>query len=298
MKKILENTSIVFSLTIIIAIIYPDLAKPLGALITPVLIIAMTLSLREVKFDLKDLKSSRNQVFISVFMNYFILTAFTLAIGFAFIDDLEYLKGFIVMAAVPPAIAVVAFAYLLGGNTKVAVLGEILCYILSLFLTPLIILLLLGGSVDLGYLIGLLVVLILFPLLLSRLIRGYKSRLFEYDKVMINICYMVVTYIVVGLNQKDLVTNYIGLLPIFLTLFARTFVIGTIIFVFLKWFKIGFKERITYSLFGSYKNGGATAVIAMMLFGVKAALPAAIQSIFELTYIIYFKRLIQFFNEE
>ena len=195
------------------------------------------------------------------------------------------------MAAAAPAVVIVPFAYLLKGDSKIAVLSEVASYIASLAYTPLLILVLLGVSVDLGEVVKLLVILIIAPLILSRIISRLDSRLFNRSKEAVNLCFFVLSYSIIGLNQHALVYDTLALVPVFIVLFLRTYGTATLTYLLLK--KSVKKERnIVYALFASYKNGGATAAMALLLFGADAALPAGVASIFELSFIIYLEKVL------
>lgn len=298
MRKILENSTIVFTAAILLAVVYPGLAYTLKGFITFSLVLSMTLSMRNVSFSVKAFRGDAGRdVLKAVLINYVLLSALILILSLLFIRDSEYFKGFVVMAAIPPAVAVVPFTYLLRGDVKTSVAAEVACYLLSLILTPLIILLFSGDSVNLEYLMELLLVMIALPLLLSRVLSKMDPRFFSYDKVVMNLCFALISYSVIGLNQQLLFRDMVNLAPVFLIMFLRTFALGTVIYILSRKIKVNEEKSITYALFGAYKNGGATATLALMLFSDKSALPAGIASIFELIFVVYFERLIRFFRK-
>ncbi|MCD5409996.1 MAG: hypothetical protein LRZ87_04475 [Methanocellales archaeon] len=54
---------------------------------------------------------------------------------------------------------------------------------------------------------------------------------------------------------------------------------------------IPYDEMVTYTLFSSYKNLGLTATTSLILFGTKAAVPAAICILLEVLMFIYYSVL-------
>jgi BASS family bile acid:Na+ symporter len=267
---------LIFLSAIILGILLPppDVAKEA---IIPLLIILMTFSTTKLRFRIG--RKLIFHAFNCFLINYIFLTSVIIFASYLLIQNEDHLRGFIVMAAIPPAIGIVPFSFLLKGDVEVAVAGEIFCYLLSLFFAPFLIFLLLSEEIDPLYLLQLLLLLIFLPLLLSRLIPSHPL-----EKIVIPLSFAGIIYIVIGLNQGYLYAPF--LLPLFIVSFLRTFVTGT---SFLLFKRILEREKaITYSLFASYKNLGATAGIAIALFGIEASLPAAIGIIFEIFYIIYF----------
>jgi len=50
-----------------------------------------------------------------------------------------FLSGFVVMAAAPPAVAVIPLTKIAGGNARISLFALVLCYLLSLLIIPLFI---------------------------------------------------------------------------------------------------------------------------------------------------------------
>jgi len=89
--------------------------KPLGL---PALAVVMTLSTTGVRRDL--LRSGRGLWLPAVsglLMNYVMLGGVLLGLSFLMISDVAIHDGFVLLVAVPPAIAVVPFTDFLDGNT-------------------------------------------------------------------------------------------------------------------------------------------------------------------------------------
>ncbi|MBN2517576.1 MAG: hypothetical protein JXB14_01900 [Candidatus Altiarchaeota archaeon] len=293
MKKLLENAAFVFSVAIVLGLVYPEQASVMQNLIIPALILAMVLSMRPITLKPRDLRTYASPILNTLFANYLLLSGLVLILSFLLIQDPNQLKGFIIMAAAPPAVAIVPFTYLLCGDSKIAILGSAFCYLCSLFLAPLIILAFLGVAVDPAYLEWILILLVLFPLIVSRPLARLNWRVFDYSKAITLLSLALVTYSVIGLNQKVLVLDPISLSPIFLILLVRTFVTGSLVLLLLRKAKVNPVSSITYSLFSSFKNAGATAAIAIALLGPEAALPAGVSSIFELSFFVVLKRLVK-----
>lgn len=290
-KDIFESTSLLFSLAIVLGLAFPRWAQNQESLIVFFLIVAMTFSLRKVKFRKEDIQNSWNEALKLFAINYGFLSFFIIALSYFLINDPSYFRGFVVLAAVPPAIAIAPFTYLLGGNLKKSMLGKGFSYLASLFLMPFIILVFIGTSVKIFPLIKNLVIFIILPLVLSRLLSYFetkdkdksKQKNQDYSKIVINLSLFMVVYLVTGTNQYILTTETVSLLPVFLVVFLRTFVAGTLVFFFAK--------NISYSLFGAYKNIGLATVISISLFNDAAAIPAAVSCVFETLFIVFFRQM-------
>ena len=96
------------------------------------------------------------------------------------IREEELWRGFVIVAAVPPAVAVIPFTGFLNGNVTFSLIGTLAAYLGALVITPLIALGFLGTSlVDPVKLSTIMIELILLPLILSRILiwTGMAARI-------------------------------------------------------------------------------------------------------------------------
>jgi predicted Na+-dependent transporter len=290
MHTLFEDTRIVFTAAILASLAYPNLAQPLQWLITPSLVVAMTLALRNLDFTAIRKGEYAKPVFTALSMHYVVQNVIILSAAFILVKDFDYLAGFIVMAAVPPAVSVVPFTYLLEGDYYTSTIAEVLAYLISLVFTPLLIMVFLGSLVNISYLLQLLVVLIVLPMAVSRVIARVKSGAWKYSKSVITLSFGLITYLIVGLNHETITSTPMSLTPVLTVVILKTFISATMIYHISK--KLGAGHRaITYTLFTSHKNNGAAAVMALTLISVKAALPMAFAAIAEVTYIILLQQI-------
>ncbi|MFH1403315.1 MAG: hypothetical protein ABIH11_03495 [Candidatus Altiarchaeota archaeon] len=288
MPSLTEDTRIVFTAAILFAIAYPGLAGPLKWALTPSLVVAMTLALRGIDYAGLSLSGVRSHVIKSLALHYILLNLLILLSAYYLIEDPEYLAGFIIMAAIPPAVSTVPFTFLLNGDTRLSAVTEVSAYILSLFYTPLLIFTLLEGSIEVSYLIQLLAVLIMFPLVLSRLLAKSECRIWASSKSVITLLFGLITYVILGLNHDLITSDPLSLTPVVTVVFIRTMLIGSLVYYATR--KTG-PAAITYTLFSSYKNNGAAAVIAILLLSVKSSMPMAFAAIFEPVFIIILQNI-------
>jgi len=288
--KVLDDTRVVFAVSILAALTAPQLAKQLEWMIIPALMSAMTLSLTQLRhkniWDPKTLPQS----IAACALNWAVLSSIIFIGSSMLIEDPHYLAGLVVMACVPPAVAVVPFTFLSGGNMKITTQAHVISYLLSLILTPTSIWLLLGGKVDITYLVQLMAFLILVPMIASQALIKAGNPLNKHTKKLVNLSFAPVTYVLIGLNQPQILSDPLGLWPVFTVLVLRTFVVGTIVYYTTR--GLG-RVSVTYTLFSSYKNNGLAAALALSILSPMAALPMAFAAFLEPLFIVYFLILVK-----
>ena len=225
---------------------------------------------------------------IGVFMSYVILGNFIVGLSAFLIHDERLWIGFIIMAAVPPAVAVVPLANSWGGNKIYAVIGTIGAYIGALVIIPIIASGLLDmHSIDITKLIVVATELILLPLLLFKIIvsRGLQDKIKPIKGILIKWCYFLILYTIVGLNRGTIMEQPSSLFPVAAIALASTFLLGFLIEWVGTLFRVSDEKLTSISLLGTLKNCGLAAGLALCLFSKEAALPAAVFMIFMMAYI-------------
>lgn len=263
---IFRDSSLVLLLAIAMGLTLPAPSGLAEVLITPALLLMMSFSLTEIDLRVRgDLRGGLTGFFI----NYVLLSGLILALA-SVVEKESLHQGLVVMAAVPPAVAVLPLTRLLNGDVRLSLYGEALSYGAALFLMPGLIYLFSGrGDVSIEYVARTSAILILLPIIASL----YLKRL-NLDPVLpINLGLFIVTYAVVGLNRGDLLVNAGELAAI---AFMRTFAIGSAIYLLARAAGSSPEKRISYTLFGSYKNLGLAAAVSVVLFGPEAGIPAAV----------------------
>jgi len=289
----LERNELVFFPAIILGLLLPQLSQLLSVYIIPLLVLAMSFSLIQMKFSRDDIASSLPSSIKSFALNYAFLSVFLIAAAYLLIQEPDYFAGFVVLAAVPPAVAVIPFTYLLRGDAKTSLGGEVLCYFLSLIAAPLITLAFLGFMVDIFEIIRILALVILLPLAISIVLRMVPEGILSVRKSVVNLSLGIIIYAIIGLNQAAIFTDTAALIPVFSLLFIKTFVLGVLVFYLFKRFGVSLERNISYTLFSIYKNGGMASAITIVLISAAASLPAALQSIFTFSFLPFFGFLIR-----
>lgn len=295
-KKALKNTVFMFLLATLIAFVYPNLAAYLEQYIVLALILLMTFSLTDVKLRGLDIRADIRSIAMALMLNYVFLSGIILMLTILLIKDIDIFRGFVVMAAIPPAIAILPLSTLLKGDTRLALIANASIYIFSILLVPAILILSLGSSVvEPIQMLMILIELIILPLLLSEFISRttYYEKMKEDRDILINLGFFMVLYVVIGLNRDILLHESRILLIVSIIAFMRTFFSGTLVYKISGMLKVPFERKVTYTLFGAYKNLGLAATIALLLFGVRATIPSAVCILFEVFMFTYFSALMR-----
>jgi BASS family bile acid:Na+ symporter len=281
-----------FLAAFLLGIVLGGYASLLKGYILPALVFIMTLSTTQI--TLSELTHFRNYfrdiLFVFV-INYIFLSGLILSTNYLLIRDPDLYVGFVVMAAIPPAVAVLPFTYLLRGEMMVSLIGTASLYLLALGVAPLISLQFLDvGEIDPLKLFSVLVQLILIPFIASRLLLKWKSfhRVKGHMNSLVNLGFFIVIYIVIGMNRSTFLSHFEILLLVSSIAFLRTFVSGHLVDLFSRFMGIDRERRMSYVLFGSFKNLGVAASIAIILFNERAAIPSAVTIPFELIFFVWF----------
>lgn len=264
--RVLRNSAFVFGLAIFLGFVLPGAARLTEPLVTPSLMLMMAFSLTEV--DLRARGALRGSL-TGFFLNYVLLSGLIVLLAYT-LENNALRNGFIVMAAVPPAVAVLPLTRLLGGDVLLSLYSETVCYLASPILMPAMIFAFTSRTgVSLSYLVETALLLILVPALASRYIRSLPLN----PVLPINLGFFLVTYTVIGLNRGAPWEVIASVAPIAL---ARTFGIGMAVYAAATLAGAKESRRISYTLFGSFKNLGLAAAVSLVLFGPEAAIPAAV----------------------
>lgn len=277
--SLLKNSSFVLVLSILFGLIWPGPAQSAEMLITPVLMIMMAFSLTDVDLRATLGRSSLKSSMLGLALNYGLLSGLILLLSHGLQDE-ALRQGFIVMAAVPPAVAVLPMTRILKGDMHLSLCTEAISYLASLVLMPAIIYAFTRQTgISLAYLVQISLLLILLPALASRVVRRIPL-----DPVLpINLGFFWVTYTVIGLNQGALWGDIGSVSWIAL---ARTLGIGLAVYMAARLIGSDRSHAISYTLLGSYKNLGLAAAVSLMLFGPEAGVPAAISVLAETGFFI------------
>jgi BASS family bile acid:Na+ symporter len=173
----------------------------------------------------------------------------------------------------------------------VSLIGTTSLYLLALVVAPFISLQFLDvGEIDPLKLFSVLIQLILIPFIASRILLKWRffHRVKDHMSIFVNLGFFIVIYIVIGMNRSTFLSHFEILVLVSSIAFLRTFVSGHLIDLFSRLTGIDRQRRMSYVLFGSFKNLGVAASIAIILFNERAAIPSAVTIPFELIFFVWF----------
>lgn len=290
LRLLLQREFILF-LSLALGLFFGQGAKLMEKTVLPALAVIMTLSTMSIPDHIfQEARKIIHNSLIGLGMNYGILTSFFLIFNFLFTKDEALRTGFVLLAAVPPAVAVIPFSVMLNGQSSFALLATVGCYLGALALTPIISVGFLGtGFIKPEKIIVIMAELIILPLICSRLLIWSKiaQRLEPYKGKIVNWGFFLVVYTIVGLNQEIFLRQtFILLIPALIAL-GSTFCLGFIINRVSRSWRIDYPMRINLVLLGTHKNTGLAGGLALALYSEKTALPATITTVFMLIYVIW-----------
>jgi BASS family bile acid:Na+ symporter len=292
LNRLLKNSNLTFLVAFLLGLSFGGYASHLKGGILPALVLIMSFSTTQITFsELIHVKKYIYDILIVFVINYLFLSSLILLANHLLIKDHDLYVGFIVMAAIPSAVAVLPFTYLLKGEMMVALMGSTSLYLLALVVAPFLSFHLLDvEKIDPIKLISVLVQLLLIPFLVSRFLLQWK--VFHQIKgnlnIFVNLAFFLVIYVVIGMNRSTFLSHFDVLILVSFIAFLRTFVSGHLVDLFSRLFGVDRERRMSYVLFGSFKNLGVTAAIAIVLFNDRAAIPAAVTIPFELIFFVWF----------
>ena len=291
MKGLLRNRDFIMMVALAMGLIWGGAAPWSERATLPLLMIIMTLATIGISGStFRSPKALVAPALAGIAMNYFVLGGFLLVLNALLIRDEALQSGFVLLAAVPPAVAVIPFTLFLHGDSTFSLIGTLGGYLGALVIMPVMTVIFLGsGFIDPGRLMMIMIELILLPLILSRVLVRFKMapRIEPLKGTLTNWSFFVLTYTIVGLNREVFLTKPLSLVSPALIAIASTFVLGWIIEGVGKAFRIPQKTLVGLVLLGTLKNYGLAGGLALSLFSRKTALPATVSAIFMITYIVY-----------
>ena len=291
MFNLLKNRDFLLILSIVLGLFLGDGAQWTRNLVIPGLAVIMTVAVMGIPNSV--FRSPRSLVIptlVGLVLNYGLHGGVILGLSALLIKEEALRAGFVMVAAAPPAVAVIPFTVILKGDAPFSLVATVGGYLGALLLMPLITFGLLGsGYADYGKLVWIMVELILAPLAISRLLRWttLSEKLEPYKGAVTNWGFFLVTYTIVGLNRSVFLTQPLSILPVFLVALAAIFLLGGAIERIGRLFKIDPPKRLSLVLLGTHKNTGLAAGLALTLLGERTALPATVSTVFMIVYVVW-----------
>ena len=290
--RLLRNRNFILVLAIVLGLVIGEpVATRTEPLVLPFLALVMTLSAANVTSrEFTSLKEMPRAISLSLLLNYAVMGGITLLLAWWLISDKDLWVGFVVLATVPPAVAVLPFSHMLGGNTLFSLIGLTSAYLAALIIMPAVMALFLGtGFFDPVKLLTILGELIFIPIVLSRvlLVTGLMKRIAPWRGTIVNWSFFVTLFTIVGLNRQAFFGDFATLIRIGVIAVVVSFVLGYIITLVTRALNVNREMSISLVLMGSLKNYGLASGILLTLFGERAAIPASICTVFGILHLVW-----------
>lgn len=291
MFKFLGHRNFILPLALVLGFTCPQLAQWTKSLTIPALALVMTISIAQIPTrQILKWQSLIQPLAIGIPFNYLFLGSLLLILNKWFIFQDPIRIGMILVALAPPGVAVIPFTSLLGGNSILSLFATFGAYLSSIFIMPVLFLLLTGAKVfPMSKLILVLIELIILPIIFSRLLlfKDFYKLIIPWKGTIINWGFFVVIFTVIGLNQKAFLEQPNILIKVSLIAFTTTFLGFILLNIILKKMGINQKDRTSMILLGTFKNSGFAAAIALTLFDETTSIPGAIISSVYALYMIW-----------
>lgn len=250
-----------------------------GSVQQVMLIIAMAFSLTEISFRGIAPGQELRGLALAATMSYGVLGALVIAFGLLSAEP-SIRSGWVLMGAVPPAIAVVPITSLLRGNVRRALISDAILYFVGLVAVPGLSLVFLGEAVPVETLALQTLLLIGVPIVLSRPLRLWKG-IDEARPVAVCVSFFFLVVAIAG-STRDILLKDAGLAAGLAVLaLVRTAGLGLGILAIARLLRTRRETQVAAVAFGGFKNLGLTVVLAFTVFGPLASLPAITTLIFE-----------------
>jgi BASS family bile acid:Na+ symporter len=288
---LLNNNRFIFALALVLGLVVAGGAEYLEPSLVPLLGLIMTLSILEISAKtFLELRKIIRPTILALVLNYIVLSGVIIGMSALILDDADLHTGYVLVAAVPPAVAVIPFTFQLGGNTRFSLVGDVAAYIAALAITPAISLLFLGTSfIETERLLIVLGELIIGPIILSRIVRRtpLMSSVEKWRGPVVNWSFFLVFYTIVGLNSEAFLGEPGELLRIAAVAFVSTFVLAWAIERVSRIAGVDRADRISLMLLGTRKTYGVAGAIALIFFDARAAIPAAVASAVSIIHFVW-----------
>ncbi len=288
MKKVISDRNILLILAVVLAFVFPNIAKQIKESTFWILAIVMMFSLTGISLKaLYPLKKIVKPMLTGILLNHFVYGVLIISIAYLFVDKNLFI-GFIIIAATPPGVAIIPFTAKMKGNLEYAIIGTFGAFVASVFLSPIILEFFIKDSnVSSFKLLNVMFMLIVIPFILSRtlLVKQIKPYTEKYRGSVVDIGFAIIIFTSVGINAHVFYKDIDVLLKVSLSLLVVMFGGVYLIKLLLKKNK-DFKDIISYQLLFAVKSSGFAVVTAMEVFGDKTAVPATVLSVITLVFLL------------
>jgi bile acid:Na+ symporter, BASS family len=288
-----SRSNIIFLMALFCGIVLPQAAIIGAALTLPTIMIILTIT--PLKIPRGFFRRSGHLVPSAIrgnVMSYLFLGNLIIFTGIFFNLDIHLWIGMVLIAAAPPAIAIIPLSNLFKADAISSIAGLAGAYLGALLIAPLIVL---GfvKDIPLSYwgLLLLVVELILLPLVVSRIAveKEWDKIIEPYEGIIIDICFFIVFYTITASNKDILVDWSSDLSSIAIIAFLIIFLVALAIVKAGGFFHTAENKITSLLLLGTMKNYALAGGIGLIIFDRKAALSALIFAAVNFIYVNWLK---------
>lgn len=286
-------SNLLFVAAVLLGIYLPVAAPVASFLVLPALMVMMTATLlRYPAGFFKKPKTLLSGAIWGNVMNYLVLGNLIILGSIFLIRDEKLWIGLVLIAAVPPAVAILSLSEKMQGDKTLTLAGFAGAYVGALILVPLI-----GGAflkfIPIHYdkLVILAVALIVVPLCLSRIAvdRNWDARIDRYEGLISDVCFFIIFYALAAGNAQLIRLWPLDIGLICILAFITIVLITALLLMIGRFYKISRATISSLLLLGTMKNYGLAGGIALYIFNNEAALPALVFSVFMFLNTIWLK---------
>ena len=289
---LLKNRSFLLILALVLGL---AIGKPGASLVQPtvlpLLALVMVVSAMSIsKREFASVKRVSRVVLFSLLINYVMLGGVILLLAKWFIADYEIWVGFVVLAFVPPATAVVPFSYALGGDVSFSLIGMTGAYLAALIIMPVGLAYLLGSQIfnplSLLLILG---ELIIIPIIISRALLYLKvSRYIErYRGVIVNWSLAAITFSIIGVNRQAFISDFDVLIRTSIIAFVTTFLLAYLLEVGARALRVKHETTVSIIMMGTTKNWSMAGGLLLAFYSERSAVPSSIFVFFAIFMIVW-----------
>lgn len=283
-RNLATFSNLLFAGTILLGVYAPQAAPYTFLLVVPAMMLILIVTL--LRFPPGFFRKPRTLLpgaLLGSLMNYLVFGNLIILGGLLLIRDDYLWIGLILIAAVPPAVAILPLSEKLRGNPFLTLAGFAGTHLAALILIPLI------GAAFLKYtpisyakLMVLFLSFIGLPLLVSKTAvdRDWSRFIEKHKKIITDLCFFIIFYTIAANNAQWIKEWPIDLLYLALIASIPVLWVGIVMWLVHQFYKMPLSNAFSLLLLGTVKNYGLAGGIALYVFNGKAALPALIFSIF------------------
>lgn len=289
---LLRNRSFLLIMALVLGL---AIGKPWASLVQPTVLplLALVMVISALSISRREFTSVERVsrvVLFSLLINYVLLGGLILLLATWFITDYEIWVGFVALAFVPPATAVVPFSYALGGDVSFSLIGMTGAYLAALIIMPVGLAYLLGSQIfDPLSLLLVLGELIVIPIIVSRALvyLGVSRYIERYRGAIINWALSIITFSIIGVNRQAFISDFDVLIKTSIIAFSTTFLLAHLLEVGARALHAKHETTVSIMMMGTTKNWSMAGGLLLAFYSERSAIPPSIFVFFAVFMIVW-----------